>query len=78
MAHMRGRRESALGLLQMQRRSSEIMEVASILWHLKDLTCYIYFAGSFFDLLLFLFFLMRFSRNIYLLNQVIKKITFPS
>lgn len=78
MDHTRGRQDSALGLLQMQGRSSEITEVASISWYLKDLTCYIYFADGFFDLLLFLFFLMRFSRNIYLLNQVIKKITFPS
>lgn len=78
MAHTRCQQDSALGLLQMQGRSSEITEVASILWHLKDVTCYIYFADGFFDLLLFLFFLMRFSRNIYLSNQVIKKITFPS
>lgn len=63
MAHMRGGQESALGLLQMQGRSSEITEVASILWHLKDLTCYIYFADGFFDLLLFLFFF----------NEVLKK-----
>jgi len=63
MAHVRGRRDSALGLLQMQGRSSEITQVASILQHLKDLTCYIYFADSFFDLLLFLFFF----------NEVLKK-----
>lgn len=78
---MRGRQDSALGLFQMHGQSSEITQVASILWHLKDLTCYIYFADGFFDLLLFLVcgvFLMRFSRNISLLNQVIKKITFPS
>lgn len=63
MDHMRSRQYSALGLLQMQAWSSEITEVASILWYLKDLTCYIYFADGFFGLLLFLFFF----------NEVLKK-----